>query len=153
MDARDAQALALDLMAEFGLTDDGWTFRFDTAKKRFGACKQRRNRYTGEFLLREITLSRALTVANDAATVEATLRHEIAHALAPVNAAHGPAWVAACQLTGARPVRCYSDADVKPARGMWTFRCEGCGIEGRRARRASEGSYHCRDASLVWTQA
>lgn len=152
MNARDAESLALDLMAEFGLTDDGWSFRFDAAKIRFGVCRRKRNRYTGEYVLQEITLSRALTLANDAATVEETLRHEIAHALAPVNAAHGPAWVDACKLTGATPVRCYGD-DVKPARGMWIFRCEGCGIEGRRARRASEGAYHCRDASLVWSQA
>ncbi len=148
MDARAAETLARDLMAEFGLTADGWTFQFDTARKRFGACKR-----NASGTVRIVSISRPLTLANDPATVEETIRHEIAHALAPMHAGHGPRWVDACKLTGARPIRCYSDADVKPASGTWAFRCEGCGIQGRRIRRASAGAYHCRDSALVWSRA
>lgn len=151
MIAADAETLARELFEEYGLTADGWSFRFDSARIRFGCCRRKRNRYTGEYVLQEITLSRALTLANDRATVEDTLRHEIAHALAPVHAGHGPAWVDACKLTGARPVRCYG-ADVKPASGAWAFRCEGCGVQGTRTRRASAGAYHCTDAALVWSR-
>ncbi len=147
MNTRDAETLARDLMAEFGLTSDGWTFRFDRAVRRFGSC--RRN---ASGTVREITLSAALTRANDAATVERTLRHEIAHALAPMHAGHGPLWRAACAVTGAPPERCYG-AEVNTPAGMWRFTCSGCGVAGTRVRRASATAYHCRGAELRWSRA
>lgn len=147
MNPRDAETLAHDLMAEFGLTADGWSFRFDTAKRRFGCCKR-----SSDGRIRVISLSRPLTITNDRAAVEDTLRHEIAHALAPMHAAHGPQWREACRLTGARPQQCYG-AEVKLAAGTWRFRCEGCGTEGTRTRRYPAGAFHCRDAALQWERA
>ena len=71
-------------MARHGLGD--WTFQFDRAKRRFGACN---------YTTRTISLSRTLTRLNDDAAVRETLLHEIAHALTP-GAGHGPAWQVKC---------------------------------------------------------
>ncbi len=147
MNAREAETLARELMAEFGLTADGWSFRFDRAVRRFGSCQR-----NASGTVRRITLSAALTRANDRATVERTLRHEIAHALAPMRAGHGPQWRAACAITGAPPERCYG-AEVNAPAGTWTFTCAACGAEGSRVRRASVGAYHCRGAELRWSRA
>lgn len=144
MNVTDAETLARDLMSEFGLTADGWSFRFDTARKRFGCCKR-----SSDGGVREISLSRALTLSNDATEVEETLRHEIAHALAPMHASHGPRWREACKLTGARPQSCYG-SEVKPARGMWRFTCDGCGVSALRGRKYGPSAYHCRGAALQW---
>jgi hypothetical protein len=144
MNTADAETLARELMAEFGL--DGWTFKLDSARKRFGCCKR-----SASGSVREISLSRALTVANDRAEVEDTIRHEIAHALAPMYAGHSGLWRQACEVTGARPTPCYGAEVVQVAR--WRFVCEGCGTEGRRDRRASAAAYHCNGASLRWERA
>jgi SprT protein len=145
MNLADAETLARDLMAEY--LDASWSFHFDTARKRFGCCKRSR-----DGRVQQISISRALTAANDREQVENTLRHEIAHALAPMHAGHGPAWREACAVTGARPVPCYGAEVVQVAR--WRFVCEGCGIEGRRDRRPSSATaYHCRGASLRWERA
>ncbi|MBZ2196753.1 SprT-like domain-containing protein [Occultella gossypii] len=81
MDLTDAEALGRELMAEHGLT--GWTFGFDNAKRRAGACRYDRRR---------ITISRYLTALHEPAQVRDTLLHEIAHALAGHGAGHGPRW-------------------------------------------------------------
>lgn len=63
--------------------DDSWSFAFDNAKRRAGACDYTRQR---------ITLSRYLSARYDDDTNRQTLLHEIAHALAGARAGHGPLW-------------------------------------------------------------
>ena len=99
MDVNEAERIARALMDQHGLVD--WTFAFDRACRRFGACWYKRRR---------ITLSRPLTELNAAEEVRDTLLHEIAHALSPGG--HTPAWKATCVRIGARPVRCFSPATV-----------------------------------------
>ncbi len=147
MNTRDAETLARELMAEFLPDEDGWSFTFDRAVRRFGCCRR-----SADGRIRRISLSRALTLANDREQVEQTLRHEIAHGLAPMHAGHGPAWRAACKVTGARPERCYG-AEVKSPAGVWRFECCACGVSGSRTRRASATAYHCRGAELRWSRA
>src|SRR5690242_11321616 len=78
----DAKRLAEQLMKTHNVSL-AWSFRFDSAKVRFGKCD-----YRG----REITLSRHLVELNDEAEVRDTILHEIAHALVRPNVGHGPAW-------------------------------------------------------------
>ena len=64
--------------------DDAWTFAFDNAKRRAGACDYRRRR---------ITVSRYLSARYDDETNRQILLHEVAHALAGPRAGHGTAWL------------------------------------------------------------
>ena len=110
MNLHDARRLAHDLMHQHGLV--GWLFAFDRARRRFGSC---------QFRSKRITLSRPLTLLNSEDQVRDTILHEIAHA--PARLAMGTAanWKAACKRLGAKPKRCFNDAEVvsplrKPAR-------------------------------------
>ena len=116
MNIDDAHALAEVLMQEH-LGDD-WTFRFDRAKQRFGACR---------FHIKTISLSEHLTKLNDVDQVQDTILHEIAHALAGPNAGHGRKWQQQCEDIGAKPERCYSSAAVEQPDPNWVGRCPGCG--------------------------
>jgi len=71
--------------------DASWTFAFDNAKRRAGACDYTRQR---------ITLSRYLAARYDDETNRQTLLHEIAHALAGARAGHGPSWKRAARALG-----------------------------------------------------
>ncbi len=118
MNLYEARNLARSLMAAHNLT--GWTFTFDHARRRFGACSPTRKR---------ITLSRALTLLNGEGEVRDTILHEIAHALTPGDG-HGRQWKAMCLRIGARPVRCYTDAHVtSPPRRVAPLQigCPACG--------------------------
>lgn len=80
----DLQALRREADAMIACHLDGaWSFAFDNAKRRAGACDYTRQR---------ITLSRYLSARYDDQTNHQTLLHEIAHALAGARAGHGPAW-------------------------------------------------------------
>ena len=63
--------------------DATWSFAFDNAKRRAGAC---------DYLRKRITLSRYLSARYDDATNRQTILHEIAHALAGPAAGHGAEW-------------------------------------------------------------
>ncbi|RCK59733.1 SprT-like domain-containing protein [Microbacterium sorbitolivorans] len=63
--------------------DPSWTFAFDNAKKRAGAC---------HFTARRITVSRYLAARFADDDIHQTLLHEVAHAIAGPTAGHGPAW-------------------------------------------------------------
>jgi len=95
MDLNAARALALDLMAEHGVTAP-WTFEFDNAKSRMGACNYQRRR---------ISISRYFTEHATEAQVRDTILHEIAHALTP-GAHHGTRWKAVALRIGATPRSC-----------------------------------------------
>lgn len=63
--------------------DSSWSFAFDNAKRRAGACS---------FTAKRVSVSRYLAARYDDDTNHQTLLHEIAHALAGPTAGHGPAW-------------------------------------------------------------
>jgi predicted SprT family Zn-dependent metalloprotease len=131
----DARTLGEALIAEYHLADS-WRFTFDRAKVRFGVCR---------FDSGTISLSRDLTLANDAAKVEDVIRHEIAHAIAGRTAGHGPRWVAACRETGAEPTRCYQRSEVTAAPHPFVIACpNGCVRVPRYKRPRAGTSWGCR---------
>ncbi|WP_133540984.1 SprT-like domain-containing protein [Microbacterium sp. BK668] len=71
--------------------DDSWSFAFDNAKRRAGLCDYTRKR---------ISVSRYLAARYDDDTNHQTLLHEVAHALAGPDAAHGPRWKAVARELG-----------------------------------------------------
>lgn len=138
MNLRDAETLARALMAEHGLLDKGWSFRWDNAKTRLGSCWYGR---------RTITLSRPIARLNDEAKIRGVVLHEIAHALAPRNSGHGPAWKSVCRMVGAEPVRC--DADASLPEPAFKYVCPRCGKTFPRHRRMPRPRYCTCTRSLV----
>lgn len=63
--------------------DDSWSFGFDNAKRRAGQC---------DYTKKRITVSRYLAARFDDDDIHQVLLHEVAHALAGHEAAHGPIW-------------------------------------------------------------
>jgi predicted SprT family Zn-dependent metalloprotease len=118
-----AAALAMEHMARWGL--DGWTFRFDGALRRFGACDHRG---------RTITLSRHLVALNGPDAVRDTVLHEIAHALVDPRHGHDAVWRAKAAEIGADPRGTYG-AEVAQPRPRWIGTCPGCGQQVGRVRR------------------
>lgn len=106
----DAQRRALELMAEHGLDD--WGFSFDNARTRFGVCRPSR---------REIALSRHLTLLSDEDEVRNTLLHEIAHALVGPGHGHDDVWRAKALALGCDGRR--TDDLPEGAEGPWEGRC------------------------------
>lgn len=121
MDLKDAEALALRLMKRFRLLT--WQFGFNRRKRSLGLC-----RYTE----RRIELSTHFVIGHEEAEVRDVILHEIAHAIAGHEAAHGPFWRAICEAIGARPERC---GNVKMPAGRWQAVCPTCRQEYDRIRR------------------
>lgn len=123
MDLHAAEDMAISLMKQHKLTDDGyspshgWVFQFDRSKRRFGCCHYTR---------RIISLSKELTLLNDEEKVRDTILHEIAHALAPKGAGHGPVWRAMAKAIGCNGMRCYG-SEVTTPKGKWKAVCTTCG--------------------------
>lgn len=60
-----------------------WSFAFDSAKRRLGACK---------YAEHQISLSKYLVELHSIAEIDQVIRHEVAHAVAGSKAGHGPKW-------------------------------------------------------------
>lgn len=100
---------------------------------------------------REIRISGPLAAINTAAQTLDTIAHEVAHAIAGPGSGHGPAWKAACALTGARPVACYS-GDVVAVSQRWVGTCRACGEQvATRKQRPQGGKHHVARACTVPT--
>lgn len=112
MELHRAAALAESLLAEHRLT--GWTFAFDRARVRAGACHHHDRR---------ITLSPHLTRAHDEAQVRETLLHEIAHALVGPRHGHDGVWRARALAIGSTGRRCYPAGEQPVVPGRWQGRC------------------------------
>ncbi|MBX2819591.1 MAG: SprT-like domain-containing protein [Rhodothermaceae bacterium] len=127
------EMFASEALNTHGLAQNGWSFRWDRAKRRFGCCD-----YTNKL----ISVSKHLALLNSYEQSQDTILHEIAHALAGRAAGHGPDWVAACQKVGARPERCYSTIEVQTPTAKYIRYCPSC-KRGRPLHRKSTKKYAC----------
>lgn len=84
-----------------------WSFAWDRAPRRAGACWHNRRRITMSGPLFSIP-------ENVERHAEDTLLHEVAHAIAGPSAGHGPAWKRTARLLGANPTRCYDATTMIP---------------------------------------
>lgn len=107
----------------------GWYLVFDNAKRRFGQCRYSR---------RQISLSAPIVALNDAKHVEATIRHEIAHALVGPGHGHDEVWRAMAIKCGDDGERCY-DPNVETPPAAWSAKCSRCGLEYKRHRALKPG--------------
>jgi predicted SprT family Zn-dependent metalloprotease len=134
MDLKILSETAAALFAEHGLV--GWTFGLTASKRRLGVCKYRRKR---------IEISEYYARHNPEAAVLDTLLHEIAHALAGVEAGHGPAWQAVAVRIGATPRACDDSPDTVVEPGDWRTTCPACRRTHHRYRRPrSLTGYRCK---------
>ncbi len=118
MDLDALRRFAEEQLTRFNLAEQGWTFAFDRARTRFGACRHRR---------RLITVSEPLARLNAEAACRDTVLHEIAHALAGAHAGHGARWRRLAAEIGARPEPCYSAAEVHQPPAAYYAVCPACG--------------------------
>jgi predicted SprT family Zn-dependent metalloprotease len=127
---RAVAARAGVLLAEHGL--DGWTFGFDHAKLRGGACHYRR---------KLVSMAVGFAQAASDAEVEDTLLHEIAHALVGPAHGHDAVWKAKARELGCSAQRCHSVSFAEPA---FTAKCEnGCFAVGKHRRRRNMRCRRC----------
>lgn len=90
MDLFEAQILAEEYISQY-LGDSGWSFGWSRQKKAFGKC---------HYGYKKIYLSRILTAIESEESVENTILHEIAHAIAGFEAGHGEEWKRAARSIG-----------------------------------------------------
>ena len=130
MQISQAECLALELMRKH-LDGQGWSLKFDNAKRRFGVCRYRS---------KVISLSIPLVRLNGLDEVKDTILHEIAHAIAGHKAGHGAKWRAVCVAIGARPERCYDGKTLNTPPAKYTATCKGCDTIHKRHRKPKMGS-------------
>lgn len=112
------------LFVDHGL--HGWSFRWDNAKLRFGACHFGHN---------YISISRPLAMVNGENEIRETLLHEVAHAIAGPMHDHDRVWQDIAISLGASPARCY-DPNVVTEVGdhKYEAHCGECGYISKRYR-------------------
>ncbi len=137
MNLESAQALAEKIMKEEVLED--WSFCFDFAKKRFGKC---------DYGKKEISLSKYLTELNDEKTVQDTIIHEVAHAIAGHASGHGKFCKQCVVRMGGVPERCYSPQNVKTPKMKYSLICPNCKNEISRARKPKKSFFKTASACL-----
>lgn len=115
MKLQETQKMAEDLMKKHGISS--WSFQFDRAKVRFGACNYRD---------KIISLSKHLTEINSEKIVKNTILHEIAHALAGKQNNHNKIWKAEAIRIGCSAERCYSSKTVNIPPKKYTAECLSC---------------------------
>ena len=145
MDPTHAERLAHDLMRMHKVHHE-WSFKFDRSKVCFGKCN---------YSKKQISLSRYLVELNDEKEVRDTILHEIAHALAPRGAGHGPAWRSVAVSIGCNGTRCYGSEVVRP-HPKFKGTCPSCKLVIYRHRRAEIACAKCtpvfdRRYAFIWT--
>jgi predicted SprT family Zn-dependent metalloprotease len=124
VDLEDAETMAWLLIAEH--LDTRWSFKWDNAKTRLGACHHRNS---------TITLSKHFAALNGEAETRDTVLHEIAHALTP-GAAHGPRWKKTAVRIGARPTARADGGSLAKPDPTWVAECPRCDVLVWRYRRS-----------------
>ena len=104
-------------MREHGLISKGWSFGWNKRKTAFGVCN---------FTRKEISLSRFMLECGESnESMQATIMHEIAHAIAGHKAGHGPEWVRVMIDLGQEPNRC-REARGAVIKHKWYRSCKSC---------------------------
>lgn len=136
MNRQHAEAYAASKLEEHGLREQGWSFVInDRATTRvLGTCCYHSKR---------IVLTGWYVDANGPEAVHDTILHEIAHALAGSEAAHGPDWQAVASRIGADPYRLVDHRTVNQLSGRFAAVCTQCGQKYWRSAKPIRRQWHC----------
>ncbi len=113
MELADAQNTARKLLDQHGLKN--WDLDLDNARQRCGAC---------HYSHQKITLSKHFIRLNNRREVRATILHEIAHAIAGPQSAHGRPWQKVARRIGA-PISALNETATMPE-PRWRLQCRSC---------------------------
>ncbi|QIK64199.1 SprT family zinc-dependent metalloprotease [Leucobacter viscericola] len=102
-----------DALIRMHLDPEQWSFGFDNAKRRAGLCN---------FTDRKITVSRYLSEKFEDDEIHQVLLHEVAHAIAGPDAAHGPVWKRTAEQLGYVGGRTH-DGEIAHERAPWKGTC------------------------------
>uniref|UniRef100_A0AAU6R709 SprT-like protease n=1 Tax=Micrococcus phage Olihed TaxID=3092209 RepID=A0AAU6R709_9CAUD len=134
MNTSQIATLARQLLAQYGLDRQGWTFAWDNGKRRAGACHYR---------TRTISASKYILPTASDEEVRETLLHEIAHALTPGHS-HDAVWAAKLREMGGTGARTHSMETVE---GRYDLTCSNCGVIGNRHQKQGHWKYASATAS------
>lgn len=115
MKLNEVENLALELMAQHGLLQAGWVFRFNNRRLLLAFCRKDKRE-------KVIEVSRIYSTHADWESINDTLLHEIAHALVGPEKGHGDEWKEMCFLIGAIPL----EYNNRPINGFWNATCSTC---------------------------
>jgi predicted SprT family Zn-dependent metalloprotease len=136
--------LVQEQMLRHGLK--GWSFKFNTNKRRAGVCKW--TRVMGQDHPGSIQLSVHL-LKFGWAKIEEVVIHEISHALAGYRAGHGPEWQRVARNLGIQGDRCINLPDGQVmVDGRYIYTCPNCNVTGhshKKPRRRVIGCRRCLD--------
>lgn len=125
MTLEQTKKLAIELMTEHGLWQQGWGFGFDRAKKRLGCC---------HFRKKLITVSIGFISINEESVIKNTILHEIAHALVGGHHGHDHVWQKKAIEIGCDGKRCASLKEIITPKMKYTAVCPQCGYIHHRSR-------------------
>lgn len=142
MQLKEIERLAGSLM-EAHIEEPGWKFTWDNAKSRGGATRHSR---------KQISMSRHLVPLWTDEQVIDTLLHEIAHAMLPPSAGHGPEWRRTARSIGCSAERTHSN-ETAPAAWLGSCGCEGRVFERHRlSERVRNATCRRCEQALVWVR-
>ena len=125
MTQQEVTQLAHDLMSKHGLIQQGWSFKFDNARRRVGVCK---------YHTKTIGLSKTYLPHMKKSAIKDTILHEIAHALVGDRHRHNHVWRRKAREIGCNGKKClnpskelYAGAIDKMAKqAKYTLKCPNC---------------------------
>ena len=125
MELSAVERLATELLSRHGLVAKGWSFGWDRAVRRAGACHYTRKR---------ITISRKFAEQFPEPEVRETILHEIAHALVGRRHGHDAVW-----RQKAREIRSLGERThcFEFVQAPWALRCRNRCFSAPRHRRMS----------------
>ncbi len=131
---REANAL----LRKHGLADQGWTFRWDSAKSRGGECN---------YVKKTISMSRLLVPGWSSQEITDTLLHEVGHALVGPGHGHSSVWVRKVLSIGGSASVTHNAPTVQR---QWAAMCSKHGVVGYRHRRRKNLICALCRTKIVW---
>lgn len=119
----------------------GYTFKFDTAKRRFGCCSYGKKTIGLSLPLCEANLDKIDT------RITNTMLHELAHAFSyhlygRNGSGHGDKWKDVARQIGCDAERCYDSSKVNLPKSKYTLVCDNCKKESPKHKMIKRG-YAC----------